>query len=251
MRDYKKALVAGALAMSMLVGQAGHTDITASAKTKYDNEIDLYDDTGEVISFDHKYTTWHMRDTQWHIKSMSSDGYYFFTKGSLNAMSNPIAIYDNTNSVKKITVDGKKSYRLNNPKVSKNDFDTYCDFGDNSLHDLGVKIKSSPKLKYSTLSEGKHTLTIKDKHGHKATMKIWKDTKAPKLKIYKKGNKWAMKATDKGSGVGEIKISYKNGKEKYKKYSECKKSVTLTYSKKEWNKIGSFFVTDRAGNDQI
>ena len=57
-----------------------------------------------------------------------------------------------------------------------------------------------------------------------------------------------MKATDKGSGVGEIKISYKNGKEKYKKYSECKKSVTLTYSKKEWNKIEAFYVKDRAGN---
>ncbi|MDY5180277.1 hypothetical protein, partial [Butyribacter sp.] len=117
MRDYKKALVAGALAMSMLVGQAGHTDITASAKTKYDNEIDLFDDTGEVISFDYKFTTKHMRDTQWHIRSdkafwgdkgvsyaMSSDGYYFVSN-EIVEMSNFIAVFDNTNSVKKITVD--------------------------------------------------------------------------------------------------------------------------------------------------
>ena len=109
MRDYKKALVAGALAMSMLVGQAGHTDITASAKTKYDNEIDLYDDTGEVISFPQKFNTKHMRDTQWHISSdkafwgekgvsyaMSSDGYYYISKGIV-IMSSPITVYDNTN----------------------------------------------------------------------------------------------------------------------------------------------------------
>lgn len=180
--------------------------------------------------------------------AMSSDGYYFISKNSSIALSVPIAIYDNTNSVKKITLDGKKSYKLNNPKVSKDTYNTYYDFGDNSLHDLGVKIKSSSKLKYSTLSDGKHTLVVKDKHGHKVAMKIWKDTKKPKFKIYKKGNKWAMKATDKGSGVGEIKICYKNGNEKCKRYSECKKSVTLTYSKKEWNKIDAFYVEDRAGN---
>lgn len=248
MRDYKKALVAGALAMSMLVGQAGNTDITATAKTKYNNEIDLFDDTGEVVGFYDKFDTKYMRSTQKHFLKGSEDGYYFISNETYVDVSSTIPILDNTNSVKKVTVDGKKSYKLNNPKVSKNNGYTYYDFGDNSLHDLGVKVKSSSKLKYSTLSEGKHTLTIKDKHGHKVTYKVWKDTKKPKFDFHKKGSKWVMKATDKGSGVGEIKISYKNGKEKYKKYSECKKSVTLTYSKKEWNKIEAFYVKDRAGN---
>lgn len=263
MRDYKKALVAGALAMSMLVGQAGHTDITASAKTKYDNEIDLFDDTGEVISFPQKFNTKHMRDTQWHISSdkafwgeegvscaMSSDGYYYISKGIV-IMSSPITVYDNTNSVKKITVDGKKSYKLNKSKVIKDTYNTFYDFGDNNLHDLGVKVKSSPKLKYSTLSEGKHTLVVKDKHGHKVTYKVWKDTKKPKTKDYKKGNKWITKATDKGSGIGEITIFYKNGNEKVKKYTSYKKTVKLTFSNKEWKKLDGILVKDRAGNDQI
>ena len=248
MRDYKKALVAGALAMSMLVGQAGHTDITASAKTKYDNEIDLYNETDEVVGFYYKFTTRHMRDTQKHFLNGSEDGYYFVSDASFFEMSNPIAILDNTNSVKKITVDGKKSYKLNNPKVSKNNGYTYYDFGDKGLHDLGVKIKSSPKLKYSTLSEGKHTLTIKDKHGHKVTYKVWKDTKAPKAKDYKKGNKWITKATDKGSGIGEITIYYKNGNEKVKKYTSYKKTVKLTFSNKEWKKLDGIYIKDRAGN---
>ncbi len=255
MRDYKKALVAGALAMSMLVGQAGHTDITASAKTKYDNEIDLYDDTGEVISFPQKFNTKHMRDTQWHISSdkafwgekgvsyaMSSDGYYYISKGIV-IMSSPITVYDNTNSVKKIIVDGKKSYKLNNPKVIKDTYNTFYDFGDNNLHDLGVKIKKSSKLKYSTLSEGKHTLVVKDKHGHKVTYKVWKDTKAPKVKVIKKGNKYIGKITDKGSGIGKIEL---NGKETT--YTKRKTSVTLTFSKKKYFKIKSFSVEDRAGN---
>lgn len=254
MRNNKviKGIVLGSTVLSMLIG---HSDVIVSAETKYDNEIDLYDETNEVISFDYKFATKHMRDTQWHIRSdkafwgdkgvsyaMSSDGYYFVSKGIV-AMSSPIAIYDNTNSVKKITVDGKKSYKLDNPKVSKNDFDTYYDFGDNSLHDLGVKIKKSSKLKYSTLSEGKHTLVVKDKHGHKVTMKLWKDTKAPKVKVIKKGNKYIGKITDKGSGIGKIEL---NGKETT--YTKRKTSVTLTFSKKKYFKIKSFSVEDRSGN---
>lgn len=247
MRDYKKVLVAGALAMSMLVGQAGHTDITASAKTKYDNEIDLYNETGEVLTFGDKFYTKHMRDTQCHIMEDFEDGYCFISDAIVE-LSDKIVILDNTNSVKKITVDGKKSYKLNNPKVRKNDGYTYYDFDDKSLHDLGVKIKSSPKLKYSTLSEGKHTLVVKDKHGHKVAMKIWKDTKAPKAKDYKKGNKWITKATDKGSGIGEITIYYKNGNEKVKKYTSYKKTVKLTFSNKEWKKLDGIYIKDRAGN---
>lgn len=242
MRDYKKVIVVGALAMSMLVGQAGHTDITASAKTKYDNEIDLYNDTGEVVGFYYKFDTLHMRDTQKHFLKGTEDGYYFVSDASFFAMSNPIAILDNTNSVKKVTVDGKKSYKLNNPKVSKNDGYTYYDFDDKSLHDLGVKFKSSPKLKYSTLSEGKHTLTIKDKHGHKVTYKVWKDTKAPKFKVTKKGNKYTFKVTDKGTGIRSIDIGGKK-----KEFTKAKKSVTVTVTKKKfrWNSCSA---TDRAGN---
>lgn len=284
MRNNKviKGIVLGSTVLSMLVGQASpstayaweqlagsplgtsdeddnsstentkiedeYTDIMASAKTKYNNEIDLYNDTGEVVGFYYKFDTLHMRDTQKHFLKSTEDGYYFVSDASFFAMSNPIAILDNTNSVKKVTVDGKKSYKLNNPKVSKNDGYTYYDFDDKSLHDLGVKFKSSPKLKYSTLSEGKHTLTIKDKHGHKVTYKVWKDTKAPKAKDYKKGNKWITKATDKGSGIGEIKICYKNGKEKIKTYKTYKKTVKVTFSNKEWKKLDGIYVEDRAGN---
>ena len=111
------------------------------------------------------------------------------------------------------------------------------------MHDLGVKVKSSSKLKYSTLSDGKHTLSIKDKHGHKVTYKVWKDTKAPKVKVIKKGNKYIGKITDKGSGIGKIEL---NGKETT--YTKRKTSVTLTFSKKKYFKIKSFSVTDRAGN---
>lgn len=157
-------------------------------------------------------------------------------------MSSPIAVLDNTYSVKKITLDGKKSYKLNNPKVSKNNGYTYYDFGDNSLHDLGVKVKSSSKLKYSTLSEGKHTLSIKDKHGHKVTYKVWKDTKAPKFKVTKKGNKVTVKVTDKGTKIKSIDIGGKK-----KEFTKAKKSVTVTVTKKkfEWNSCSA---KDRAGN---
>ncbi len=284
MRNNKviKGIVLGSTVLSMLVGQASpstayaweqlagsplgtsdeddnsstentkiedeYTDITASAKTKYDNEIDLYNETGEVVGFYDKFDTLHMRDTQEHFLKGSSDGYYFISKETYVDVSSRVAILDNTNSVKKVTVDGKKSYKLNNPKVSKNKDYTYYDFDDKSLHDLGVKVKSSSKLKYSTLSEGKHTLTIKDKHGHKVTYKVWKDTKAPKAKDYKKGNKWITKATDKGSGIGEITIYYKNGDEKVKKYTSYKKTVKITFSNKEWKKLDGIYITDRAGN---
>lgn len=287
MRNNKviKGIVLGSTVLSMLVGQASsstayaweqlagsplgtsdeddnsstentkiedeYTDITASAKTKYDNEVDLYNDTGEVVGFCDKFDTLHMRDTQEHFLKGSEDGYYFISKETYVDVSGIIPIFDNTNSVKKITVDGKKSYKLNNPKVSKNKHYTYYDFDDKSLHDLGVKVKSSPKLKYSTLSEGKHTLTIKDKHGHKVTYKVWKDTKKPKTKDYKKGNKWVTKATDKGSGIGEITIYYKNGNEKVKKYTSYKKTVKITFSNKEWKKLDGILVKDRAGNSQI
>lgn len=242
MRDYKKALVAGALAMSMLVGQAGNTDITATAKTKYNNEIDLFDDTGEVVGFYDKFDTKYMRSTQKHFLKGSEDGYYFISNETYVDVSSTIPILDNTNSVKKVTVDGKKSYKLNNPKVSKNKLYTYYDFGDNSLHDLGVKAKSSSKLKYSTLSEGKHTLSIKDKHGHEVTYKVWKDTKAPKFKVTKKGNKVTVKVTDKGTKIKSIDIGGKK-----KEFTKAKKSVTVTVTKKKfrWNSCSA---TDRAGN---
>lgn len=249
MRDYKKALVAGALAMSMLVGQAGHTDVTASSvkkpyyKTNVNTDYlledrDLYDETGEVVSFYAKYTTTWGSSPNWVYakygdamgeKERPLTGYMMCGKGDGGFLN--LDVIDNTNSVTKIVLDGKKSFKLNkSKKASKKDDLMWHDFGDLTESQLKIKWKWSTKIK---IPDGKHTLTITDKHGHKSVLKVWKDTKAPKIKVIKKGSKYYCKITD-NAGIYKVnnkKIS-KNGK------------IVKTYLK-----AGRFCtVTDIAGN---
>lgn len=231
MRDYKKALVAGALAMSMLVGQAGHTDVTASSvkkpyyKTNVNTDYlvedaDLYEETGEVVSFYAKYTTTWGSSPNWVYakygdamgeKDRPLTGYMMCGKEKYSGDFLNLDVIDNTNSVTKIVLDGKKSFKLNkSKKASKKDDLMWHDFGDLTESQLKIKWKWSTKLK---IPNGKHTLTITDKHGHKSVLKVWKDTKKPKIKIFKKGGKYYCKITD-NAGIDTVnskKIS-KNGK---------------------------------------
>ena len=253
MRDYKKALVAGALAMSMLVGQAGHTDITASAKSiERTADMDLYNETGEVLLFADKYNNAASKGEQMipltEKSSAMVDGYY--VQDQENIIGYKLMILDSTNSVSKITVDGKKKYNLSKAKNYSTDIKWYG-FGGGR----GDKLKCKYRL-FNTkkLSQGKHTLTVKDKHGHETSIKLWNDTKAPKVKIYKKKNKFIIKLSDKGIGLGGFHI---NGF-KTKRWSKRVTSATIVLNKKtckyfnDFKKYGidgrDISVSDRAGN---
>lgn len=228
MRDYKKVLVAGVLTMSILIG---HTDVTASSvkkpyyKTNVNTDYlledgDLYDETGEVVSFFAKYTTTWGSSPNWRYaiygdamgeKERPLTGYIMIGKEGCSDTYEDFTVLDNTNSVTKIVLDGKKSFKLNKvEKSSKKDDLMWHDFGDLTGSQLKIKWKRSTKIK---VPNGKHTLTIKDKHGHKSVLKVWKDTKKPKIKVIKKGGKYYCKITD-NAGIDTVngkKIS-KNGK---------------------------------------
>ena len=257
MRDYKKALVAGALAMSMLVGQAGHTDITASAKSiERTADMDLYNETGEVLLFADNYVNLDLKGTQMTPleEKRKVEGYVVLDQEAVKGYE--LILLDSTNSVKKVTVDGKKTYKLG--KSHKYSDDIYW-YGFGGGH--GDKLKCKYRL-FDTkkLSQGKHTITAKDKHGHETSIKIWHDTKAPVVKIIKKKKQLYVKATDKGIGVGSVYC----GSKAMKKWSERKTSVTVKLSKsacknynkvlKEYGKYGwviikqAIGVGDRAGN---
>lgn len=204
MRDYKKALVAGALAMSMLVGQAGHIDITASAKSiERTADMDLYNETGEVLLFDRNYTNLDLKGTQMTPleEKRKVDGYVILDQEVIKSYN--LILLDSTNSVKKVTVDGKKTYKLG--KSQKYTINTYW-YGFGSGY--GDKLKCNCRI-FNTkkLSQGKHTITAKDKHGHETSIKIWHDTKAPKLKIIEKKNKFIIKVSDKGIGLGSLSVN--------------------------------------------
>lgn len=95
-----------------------------------------------------------------------------------------------------------------------------------------------------------------DKHNHKITMKVWVDSKAPKIKVTMKKNKIVVKATDKNSGVGGIGV---DGMKRTKTGSMKKRitSCTLTITKDNCKKYsyyrkhgmsGHLDATDRTGN---
>ena len=256
MRNNKviKGIVLGSTVLSMLVG---HTDITASAKNiERTADMDLYNETGEVLLFIENYTNPDVMGTQMIPRKESQKVEGYVTRNKLNTKNYNLALLDSSNSVTKITVDGKKTYKLK--KVAKYSEDTYW-YGFGGGH--GDRLKSSCKeFDTKKLSQGKHTITAKDKHGHETSIKLWNDTKAPVVKIIKKKNQFYVKATDKGIGVGSVYC----GSKVIKKWSERKTSVTVKLSKsacknynkalKEYGKYGwviikqAIGVGDRAGN---
>lgn len=250
MRNNKviKGIVLGSTVLSMLVG---HTDITASAKSiERTADMDLYNETGEVLLFIENYTNPDVMGTQMIPRKESQKVEGYVTRNKLNTKNYNLALLDSSNSVTKITVDGKKTYKLK--KVAKYSEDTYW-YGFGGGH--GDRLKSSCKeFDTKKLSQGKHTITAKDKHGHETSIKLWNDTKAPKLKIIEKKNKFIIKVSDKGIGLGSLSV---NGC-KTKKWSKRVTSATVTVNKnnckyfKDYKKEGMVSgvvgVGDRAGN---
>ena len=252
MRNNKviKGIVLGSTVLSMLVG---HTDITASAKSiERTADMNLYNETGEVLLFADKYNNAASKGEQMipltEKSSAMVDGYY--VQDQENIIGYKLMILDSTNSVSKITVDGKKKYNLSKAKNYSTDIKWYG-FGSGQ----GDKLKCKYRL-FDTkkLSQGKHTLTVKDKHGHETSMKLWNDTKAPKLKVIQKKDKFIIKVSDKGSGIKKIMIDGF----KTKTYSKRVTSATVTLTKKNWKYFkeckkegvgaGVFGVKDRVGN---
>lgn len=250
MRNNKviKGIVLGSTVLSMLVG---HTDITASAKSiERTADMDLYNETGEVLLFIENYINPDVMGTQMVPRKESQKVEGYVTRNKLNTKNYNLALLDSSNSVTKITVDGKKTYKLK--KVAKYSEDTYW-YGFGGGH--GDRLKSSCKeFDTKKLSQGKHTITAKDKHGHETSIKLWNDTKAPKLKIIEKKNKFIIKVSDKGIGLGSLSV---NGC-KTKKWSKRVTSATVTVNKnnckyfKDYKKEGMVSgvvgVGDRAGN---
>lgn len=229
MRNNKviKGIVLGSTVLSMLVGQAGHTDITASAKSiERTADMDLYNENGEVLLFERNYVNVDLMGTQMtpFEEKRKLEGYVYFNQEAIKGYK--LILLDSTNSVKKITVDGKKTYKLG--KSYKYSEDTYW-YGFGGGH--GDKLKCKYRI-FDTkkLSQGKHTITAKDKHGHETSIKLWNDTKAPKLKVIQKKDKFIIKVSDNGSGIKKVMI---NGF-KTKTYSKRVTSATVTLTKKNW-----------------
>lgn len=250
MRNNKviKGIVLGSTVLSMLVG---HTDITASAKSiERTADMDLYNETGEVLLFTDNYVNLDLKGTQMTPleEKRKVEGYVVLDQEAIKGYE--LILLDSTNSVKKVTVDGKKTYKLG--KSHKYSDDIYW-YGFGGGH--GDKLKCKYRL-FDTkkLSQGKHTITAKDKHGHETSIKLWNDTKAPKVKIYKKKNKFIIKLSDKGIGLGGFHI---NGF-KAKRWSKRVTSATIIINKKtckyfnDFKKYGidgrDISVSDRAGN---
>lgn len=250
MRNNKviKGIVLGSTVLSMLVG---HTDITASAKSiERTADMDLYNETGEVLLFEYNYFNLDVMGTQMVPKTDGKklEGYVKRTKFSTKTYN--VWLLDSTNSVKKVTVDGKKTYKLG--KSYKYSEDSYW-YGFGGGH--GDKLKCNFRI-FDTkkLSQGKHTITAKDKHGHETSIKLWNDTVLPKLKVIQKKDKFIIKVSDKGSGIKKIMIDGF----KTKTYSKRVTSATVTLTKKNWKYFkeckkegvgaGVFGVKDRVGN---
>lgn len=237
MRDYKKALVAGALAMSILVGQAypstayaweqfvgspivpsdeDDNDDTENTKTEDEyTDISLYNETGEVLLFTGEYSASFGDSEEMFKARLHPEGiveqtvfgdYIVVNKELKNVKNFGTAIIDSTKSVKKVVLDGKKSYKLKKVhkiKRKKGDDDIWIDYDNKRLYEK-IGYRDVKGLYLNKLSEGKHTLTMTDKHGHKITMKVWKDTKAPSVKITKKGDKFIVKITDRNSCCAKL-----------------------------------------------
>ena len=250
MRNNKviKGIVLGSTVLSMLVG---HTDITASAKSiERTADMDLYNETGEVLLFTDNYVNLDLKGTQMTPleEKRKVEGYVVLDQEAIKGYE--LILLDSTNSVKKVTVDGRKTYKLGKSHKYSDDIYWYG-FGGGQ----GDKLKCKYRL-FNTkkLSQGKHTITAKDKHGHETSIKLWNDTKAPKMKIIEKKNKFIIKVSDKGIGLGGLSV---NGC-KTKKWSKRVTSATVTINKnnckyfkdykKEGMVSGVVVVGDRAGN---
>lgn len=239
--------VAAGLMTSMLCGKVSHA---AKVKTPYYKtgvktdylvkDTAFYKKTGEVLSFREKYAeTSGYNPVSYSVYGSGSGkqrpltGYVMI--GNVNKFGKCISyeVLDNTGSVDKIVLDGKKSYKLDKVrKPAENDSVSWEDFGKKTAAELNMEFKTASKLK---IPEGKHTLSITDKHGHKSILKVWKDTKAPKIKVTRKGKKITCKITDK-SGIDEV-----NGK-KISKNGKIIKSYTVK---------GDCVVSDLAGNESV
>lgn len=232
MRRVIRGIIGGCVMVSMVVCGSS-SDVTATAnrvkkpyyKTNVNTDYlvedaDLYEETGEVVTFFAKYTTTWGSSPNWRYaiygdargeQERPTTGYIMIGNETYGGGYEDYTVWDNTNSVTKIVLDGKKSFKLNKTrKPSKKDDLMWHDFGDLTESQLKVKTKWSTKIK---VPNGKHTLTITDKHGHKSVLKVWKDTKKPKIKVFKKGGKRYCKITD-NAGIYKVdgkKIS-KNGK---------------------------------------
>lgn len=290
MRDYKKALVAGALAMSMLVGQASPStayaweqfvgspivpsdeddnDDTENTKTEDEyTDISLYNETGEILLFTNEYEDSFGSSEQVYKCTLHREGitekpvlneYMVVNKSRKKIKNLDVAIIDSTKSVKKVVLDGKKSYKLSKKlykiKRKKGDDDIWVDYDNKRLREK-IGARGVKGLYLDKLSEGRHNISMTDKHGHKITMKVWVDTKSPKIKVTKKKNKIVVKATDKNSGVGGIGV---DGMKRTKTGSMKKRitSCTLTITKDNCKKYsyyrkhgmsGHLGATDRTGN---
>mgnify|MGYP006972853683 FL=1 len=239
--------VAAGLMTSTLFGEAGYAAkvkkpyYKTGVKTDYlVNDAALFKKTGVVLSFREKYAeTSGYNPVSYSVYGLGADkerpltGYVMI--GNVNKFGKCISyeVLDNTGSVDKIVLDGKKSYKLDKVrKPAENDSVSWEDFGKKTAAELNMEFKTASKLK---IPEGKHTLSITDKHGHKSILKVWKDTKAPKIKVTRKGKKITCKITDK-SGIDEV-----NGK-KISKNGKIIKSYTVK---------GDCVVSDLAGNESV
>lgn len=291
MRDYKKVLVAGALAMSILVGQASPStayaweqfvgspivpsdeddnDDTENTKTEEEyTDISLYNETGEVLLFADEYEgsfggSGEMYKCTLHREGITSKpvlNEYIVVNKSRKKIKNygEVTIVDGTKSVKKVVLDGKKSYKLkkvHKVKKSAGWSDIWVDYDRKRLYEK-IGYRDVKGLCLQKLSEGRHTVSMTDKHGHKITMKVWVDSKAPKIKVTKKSNKFVVKVTDKNSGVREIGVRGM----KYIKLPKSKRTTSYTFNITKDNckkysyyrKHGfdkHFVAADRTGNCQ-
>lgn len=244
---FMNVAVAAGLIASMLCGDVSHASgvkkpyYKTGVKTDYlVKDIQFFKKTGEVVSFREKYReTSGLSPVAYAVYGSGTDkkrpltGYVMI--GNLNKFGKTISyeVLDNTGSIDEIVLDGKKSYKLDNTrKPNANDSVVWEDFDNKTAGELNMEFKNASKLK---IPEGKHTLSITDKHGHKSILKVWKDTKAPKIKVTKKGKQIICKITDK-SGIDEV-----NGK-KISKNGKIIKSYTVK---------GDCVVSDLAGNEAV
>lgn len=292
MRNNKviKGIVLGSTVLSMLVGQAypstayaweqfvgspivpsdeDDNDDTENTKTEDEyTDISLYNETGEILLFTNEYEDSFGSSEQVYKCTLHREGitekpvlneYMVVNKSRKKIKNLDVAIIDSTKSVKKVVLDGKKSYKLSKKlykiKRKKGDDDIWVDYDNKRLREK-IGARGVKGLYLDKLSEGRHTVSMTDKHGHKITMKVWVDSKAPKIKVTKKKNKIVVKVTDKNSGIAGIGIG---GMKKITNWSKKKRVTSYTvnvtkanckrYSYYRKHGFGEYIgATDRTGN---
>ena len=167
--------VAAGLMTSTLFGEAGYAAkvkkpyYKTGVKTDYlVNDAALFKKTGVVLSFREKYAeTSGYNPVSYSVYGLGADkerpltGYVMI--GNINKFGKSISyeVLDNTDSVEKIVLDGKKSYKLDKVrKPAANDTVLWDDFSKRTASELNMEFKTASKLK---IPEGKHILSITDK----------------------------------------------------------------------------------------